>query len=106
MKKLNENKSGPCPAFFRGNVMEARRHREGYALAGYHLAIHARELVPLNAPESAVEDLACAVVANDPGEQLWLWLQRTLPRCMALVPARRKRTFLKGVLEAIEEGRV
>jgi len=31
------------------------------------------------------------------------WFDRELPRCMALIPTRRRPTFLEGVYEAVEE---
>jgi hypothetical protein len=94
------------PTFFRANIIEARQGRHGYFNAGFHLAIHARSLVEGDVPDHVVDEFDRALDAPDREEQMWRWLRRTLPRCMALVPTRRKRTFLRGVAQAFEEDRV
>lgn len=65
--------------------------------------IHLRELVDGAVPDGVIDRL---LEAPDAAEQIWRWLRTTLPRCMALVPVRRKPSFLKMILAAIEEGRV
>lgn len=95
-----------CPTFFRGCVARARTSRTGYSDPGYHLAIHARELVDGDVPDEVIGELDRALETPDAGERVWRWLRRTLPCCMALIPNRRKTTFLKGIVAAIEEGRV
>lgn len=106
MKNQDKHQSGACPTFFRGCVARARSNRAGYSEAGYHLAIHARELVDGDVPDEVIDELNRLLEAPDAAEQIWHWLRRTLPRCMALVPSRRKLTFRRGVTSAIEEGRV
>jgi hypothetical protein len=99
--------SGACPTFFVGNVITAKCSREGYAEAGYHLAIHMREMVENEVEDHVLADLD-QVVGKHPEQldRIWAWMQRVLPRCMRLVPARRKDSFLRGVERALEEGRV
>lgn len=106
MKNQEKHQSGACPTFFRGCVARARSSRAGYSEAGYHLAIHARELVDGDVPDEVIDELDRLLEAPDAAEQLWQWLRRVLPRCMALVPSRRKPMFLGGIVAAIEEGRV
>ena len=107
MKNNDEkHQSGACPTFFRGCVARARGSQAGYSDPGYHLAIHARELAADDVPDKVIDELDRALAAADAAEQIWQWLRRTLPRCMALVPRRRKPTFLKGIAAAIEDGRV
>ncbi len=106
MKSSEINQSGACPIFFRGCVARARASRAGYSDPGYHLAIHARELAAGDVPDKVIDELDRALEAPDAAEQIWQWLRRTLPRCMAFVPSRRKTTFLRGIEAAIEEGRV
>lgn len=106
MKDHDKKRSGACPTFFRGCIARARASRAGYSDPGYHLAIHARELAADDVPDEVIDELDRLLDAHDAAEQIWHWLHRTLPRCMALVPSRRKLTFLRGVTSAIEEGRV
>lgn len=106
MKNEVNRQSNACPNFFRGLVAQARAGGTDYSEPGFHLAIHARELVAGDAPDEVIEELGRALQNPDAGEQVWLWLRRNLPRCMALVPSRRKSTFLRGIEAAIEEGRV
>lgn len=95
--------SRACPTFFRGCVARAKTSRQGYSDAGFQLMIHVRELVDGEVPDGVIDRM---LEAPDAAEQIWRWLRTTLPCCMALVPGRRKPTFLKGVIAAIEEGRV
>lgn len=106
MRNDEKRQSGACPTFFRGCVARARASRAGYSEPGYHLAIHARELAADDVPGKVVDELDRALEAPDAVEQIWHWLRRTLPRCMALVPSRRKATFLRGIEAAVEEGRI
>lgn len=93
--------SGICPTFFRACIVEARRG--SYASPGYHLAIHVRRLVDVN--DETLDELDAVAAADDP-EALLDWLDRVVPRCMALVPRRRRRTFLRGLALALDHDRV
>lgn len=103
MTNEENHRSGACLTFFRGCVARAKTSRHGYYEAGYHLMIHLRELVDGEVPDGMIDRL---LAAPDAAEQIWRWLRTTLPRCMALVPGRRKPSFLKGIDAAIEQGRV
>ena len=104
---MSNSTSGARPTFFRACVMESHSVREGYARAGYHLAGAAEAIAAedIDEDDPVFADLRAAVVAND-ADRLVAWMQRVLPRCMALVPRRRLPTFTKGVALALEQGRV
>lgn len=105
--------SNECPKYFRLHVSTAQGSREGYREAGYHLGIHLDD----HARESAIE--AFMAIEREAGEgyrqsktsadttattekrygALWGWLGEALPRCRALVPARRRNRFLEGLLD-------
>jgi len=107
LSATGRTRSCACPAFFVRNVITAKASRHGYAEAGFHLAIHMREIIEGEVDAFVVADLEDAL--RDHPEQLhriWSWMNRTLPCCMKLVPARRKDSFLRGVERALEEGRV
>ncbi|MDF1552461.1 MAG: hypothetical protein P1P84_05330 [Deferrisomatales bacterium] len=91
------------PSFFRGCVASSRTSREGYRIAGYHLALHALEILDGEVEPSVFRDLGAILGSRYPEDALWRWFRTTFPRCMALVPSRRKATFLAGVLDAVDE---
>lgn len=99
--------SRALPTFFRGLVLQARCSKQGYEPAGFHLAIHARDLVHGQVDDHVLDQLDEILGERmTAAENMWRWLRATMPRCMALVPSRRKATFLRGVQAAIDEGRV
>jgi len=99
--------SGALPGFFRAHVLQARASRTGYEEAGCHLAIHVRQILEGDVDDDVLDQLD-AILANRTAAVgvMWEWFRATLPRCMALVPSRRKATFLRGVQSAIDEERV
>jgi hypothetical protein len=90
--------------FFRAAVHAAIV--DGYAQAGFHLAIHLRDIVGGEVDDETIGQLDRLLGEPDAADRLWIWLRATLPRCMALVHRRRKRSFLQGVQHAIDEKRV
>lgn len=99
--------SGARPTFFRACVMESRSLRGGYAHAGYQLAGAAEGLAAedIDDHDPVFAELRAAV-AKDDADAVVAWMQRVLPRCMALVPRRRLPTFTRGVALALEQGRL
>jgi hypothetical protein len=95
------------PSFFRARIFEAQGGgRDGYWGAGYHLAMHVSNYLPYDCDEAEANDeLGDALSAGDDARVL-AWFDKYVPRCMALVPRRRREQFLKGVYVAFEEGRV
>lgn len=97
------------PSFFRANCQTASGGGTGsYSEAGYHLAIHMGERLRPDDIESkqwAAEIAALDVLIDrDDTAGAWTWFTQRYPRCMELVPARRKAQFLHGVKRASEEG--
>lgn len=120
--------SGACPTYFRGNILAARNGgSSSYGSAGYHLAIHVRDEVDT---EEAIAELDAILAARDAASmakygrpaayldpdvaaemphaiEVVGWMERHLPRCMALVPnVRRRSAFALGVARALSENRV
>lgn len=117
--------SNACPNFFRACCREASRGgTRGYAEAGYVLA---RSLAYLRPNESDADSWAaevdrllefvCPVVPPGRGSGGTAWgvpddagalacLDELLPRCMELVPPRRRNSFLAGLCAFLrdEEG--
>ena len=89
----------------------------GYAEAGYALAGAAASLLAQDyegdALSAALEELETALSPPSPegivqppdDARVLAWFDRHLPRCMALVPRRRRWSFLAGVYRvALDEG--
>jgi len=94
------------PSFFRACCAEASRGREWtYAHPGYHLAIHLSGQEPYDLDEDAwakeIERLTSALDQQD-DDTVWSWFKQHFPKCMRLVPSRRKDQFVAGVREAYE----
>ncbi|WP_406699135.1 hypothetical protein V5E97_09670 [Singulisphaera sp. Ch08] len=99
---------GACPTFFRATCQDASRdNRDGYLWAGYKLTAAAAGLLYEDFDEETfvgkVEAMQDAIMRRDDATVI-AWFVRELPRCMSLVPARRRDQFLVGVYRyAIEE---
>lgn len=108
-----------CPDWFATACREAGHGGTGgYALAGLKLARALPLLVPRGVGEEewyrqldALADLLH--VGHEPGTRpepdgraVWEWFNDHLPRCAALVPARRRRQFLAGVYASVKDGTI
>jgi hypothetical protein len=91
------------PSFFRACVREAQNRTNGsdYESAGWHFADLLSET---GDDEEKAAELDRIIVARG-DEQLLAFLRREYPRCLALVPPRRREKFIAGVWRAIDEGR-
>jgi hypothetical protein len=98
------------PKYFAIHCAQARQGgANGYETAAYHLAIHVYTEHPLTGTWAEWQD-ECARLRDLCGagddEGVWDWFRAHFPRCMELVPARRKGQFLKGVYQAYQEERI
>jgi hypothetical protein len=95
------------PSFFRACCAEASRGREWtYAHPGYHLAIHLSSQEPYDLDEDGwAKEIERLVRALDQQEDdtVWSWFKQHFPKCMRLVPSRRKDQFVAGVRQAYEQ---
>jgi hypothetical protein len=92
---------GACPTFFLARCREASRGgTDGYEWAAYSLIRAIGSLIPYDLEEdewfARLDELSSLIEAKD-DETVLAWFERWLPRCMALVPRRRRTLFLKGV---------
>jgi hypothetical protein len=86
--------SGPCPSFFRCLCVEATAGgQNSYKTAAYELTQHVGRLVD---ETDAVDDLIALVDSGDDAGVLG-WFETHLPRCLAMVPQRRRDQFVQGV---------
>jgi hypothetical protein len=99
---------GACPSWFFYQCQDCSRGGAwSYAAAGYWLV---QKLFPAFCPmelterewDANLEELD-ALLKNQKNDAVIAWLEKAVPRCMALVPKRRRRQFLSGVYEAFDE---
>ena len=92
--------SDECPSFFRACVRTASKPGGGgYNGAAYQLAGAAQHLVEGDLEESVLDEFLVITEA----EVLLAWLDKSLPRCMALIPRRRRGSFTAGLERWLEE---
>ncbi len=109
------------PSFFRGLCMEAQQGGTmTYLWAGHEFARHLVDLLEHESSEElarkcaeltdALKNTASTAESMREGrltegdEELLQWLEVEFPRCMQLVPRRRRAKFLEGFFEADENG--
>jgi len=98
------------PSFFRACCHEARRgNRCTYAHPGYHLTIHLWSQQPYDMDDDKwakeTDRLTNALDQHD-DDGVWNWFKEHFPKCMKLVPTRRKAQFVAGVRQAYDEERI
>jgi hypothetical protein len=107
----NASKLSGVPTFFRLGCLEAQRGgTNGYFAPAWHLAIHTEENMPDECEdeelwENTLDELRGAAGSDD-YDAVWDWYCRVFPKCMELVPARRKDQFVQGVIKAWEDDRL
>jgi hypothetical protein len=98
---------GACPTFFRACCATAKSGGDsGYKWAAYELTRALDGLCPdeLDAPEWTDHLEVLSDLLEEADEEAILeWFDDNLPRCMKLVPRRRRGSFLEGVLQFVEE---
>jgi len=99
------------PTFFRACCLEASRGGEnGYRAAGWHLAnsiTNGQQPHDIESDDWESEiDALKELLASEDEVGAWDWFKRHYPKCMALVPGRRREQFIAGVRQAHEDGRI
>jgi hypothetical protein len=99
---------GVCPTWFMAHCRTAARGgNTGYDSAGYDLARTLDGLAPDDVENDQwseeVEGFA-ELVSREDNEAILGWLGIHLPRCLAMVPTRRRAGFLNGLYRAVEDG--
>ncbi len=100
---------GGVPTFFRACCHEAAQGGNGYGGAAWHLANSIGSQMPddLEVQEWAkLVDELIELIDNDDEQGVWDWFKHHYPKCMALVPSRRREQFVDGVRRAREDGRL
>jgi hypothetical protein len=104
---------GPCPTYFVARCFEAQSGGEnGYKGAGHTLTSNLPGEIPWDLEEgeweARIETLRSffGPFGKCDGEAVLSWFDENLPRCMALIPKRRRNQFLAGVCLAVDEGQL
>ena len=98
------------PSFFRAGCLEASQGGTNtYATPAWHLAIHLDQQSPYDVDQdewSNEIDKLLELCAKEDEGTIWQWFTDHYPKCMELVPDRRKDQFVKGILQAYEDDRI
>ncbi len=97
-----------APTFFRANCLTAQLGgNHGYAEAGWHLGIHCANLLESDGHDDwarKMEELATLLDTTYPDDRkVVAWFKREFPKCVALIPSRRRTQFLKGIYAVHED---
>jgi hypothetical protein len=98
--------SGACPTFFKATCWEASRGGgHGYDWAGRKLIGCAASLIAADTTEELFEKFEelKGLIWDRNHDGVLDWFDRELPRCMELIPRRRRASFLAGVYTEVEE---
>ncbi len=92
---------GACPSFFRALCMTASAGgASDYSTAGYELTRHLEGLGPDELDDGEwkerVAGLRRLLRRRGKSDDIAEWFEHNLPRCMDLVPARRRHRFVDG----------
>lgn len=94
------------PTFFRLHCHTAAHGgAKGYFDAGWHLALATPSLLePLDYPEvvqGKLDELRSALDSGD-FREIIAWYEKEFPKCMELVPQRRRNQFARAIVEVDE----
>jgi len=99
-----------APSYLRATAWEASHDfKDGYRWFGNKLASHLLEMVENDLEvdegedEAELTDAILDFIAEATDDEIWKWLRTAMPKCMALVPPRRKDTFMLGFNEVLED---
>jgi hypothetical protein len=98
-----------CPTYFKACCHEASQGGElGYKRPARELSRHLASEVPYDISDEdwrdELEELSNLLAVTRPdGDAVWSWFVTHYPRCMELIPKRRRDQFLDGVYQAYEE---
>ena len=96
------------PRFFQGLCQTASQGgAQSYKWVGYTFGGATANEMPFDADSDQWENMLQEVqnyIESNNEEKIWLWYKQTYPEAMALIPAKRKESFVKGILEAYNAG--
>ena len=101
---------GHCPLFFRTWCMTASTGgAQSYADVGYSLLQALATECPWDIEEDdwfqSLEDLGELLGLRDSDKEILIWFKKYLPRMLAMIPTRRRQSFIEGLrLRYKEEG--
>ncbi|MBI5764283.1 MAG: hypothetical protein HZA51_12245 [Planctomycetes bacterium] len=95
---------GGVPSFFRACCMTASTGGAGcYAVAAYELTRHLLDLCPHDTDQHEWHDLVNELSQLEKEEEVLEWFDEHMPKCMKLVPKRRRQSFYKGFRQFEDE---
>ncbi len=108
--KLPHGAHTGVPSFFRAGCREAAHGgSNNYSGAAWHLANSIGSQIPYDLEVQEWAKLVAKLIElidSDDEQGVWDWFKQHYPKCMALVPSRRREQFVEGVRRAHEDGRL
>jgi len=109
-KTITQPTHGGIPAFFRALCMTASEGgAHSYKYVGYSFGAATEGEIPWDANYDEWENMLEEVrgyIENEDRESIWQWYKEVYPSAMKLIPARRKDSFVDGILEAYTDGKL
>jgi len=109
-KTITRSTHGGIPTFFRALCMTASKGGEhSYKYVGYSFGAATSSEIPWDASYDEWENMLEEVrryIENEDRESIWQWYKDVYPSAMKLIPARRKDSFVDGILEGYTDGKL
>ena len=108
VKTMARASFGGVPSYFRGLCFTASQGGEfGYDVVGQRFAQNLPGMVPYDVEDEAwaeqVQELESMINEDGDPESVVDWFEEYFPKCMDLVPPRRRERFAIGVIEHVQK---
>jgi len=101
---------GGIPTYFRALCYTASKGGEqGYNWVGFSFSQDTESEVPSDADSEQWREMLGQIqkyIEYRDEENIWLWYKKTYPKALALIPAKRRKSFVRGILKAYDEGKL
>jgi len=110
MKTMTRPVHGGVPTFFRALCFTASHGgTHSYKDAGYSFGMATEGEMPFGADYDEWNKMLEEVqgyIENEDRENIWRWYREVYPQAMRLIPNRRRESFVDGILEAYNDGKL
>ncbi len=101
---------GGTPTYFRALCLTASQGgAHSYKEVGYSFGMATESEIPFDADYDEwnimLEEIR-GYIENEDHKRIWQWYQGVYPQAMKLIPNGRKGTFIGGILEAYNDGKL
>jgi hypothetical protein len=101
---------GGVPTFFRALCLTASQGgAQNYKWVGFSFGQATEGEIPFDADWKKWKEMLKEVqkhITDRNHENVWLWYQETYPVAMALIPVKHRKSFVNGIMDAYDEGKL